>query len=119
MSKTENEKLKAELNAIYEGLVSIVNRINMIEESWQQSGTIVESQEDFSELAKTAFTKAQPMRAKNGFWMWSRDAPKLKELLLKANGKKLDATIGTDHYTVKLGDSREEPDAFLSFWPRK
>ena len=64
-----------------------------------------------------AFRQATQMKDKPGRWMWSRNAPELKRALL-ASGGKATATIDGVAYDVKLGDSREEKNAFLSFWPQ-
>jgi len=115
---SEIEKVKAEVNTIFEGLSNIVSRLGEIEETWDQNrqGAQIVGLET---LAQEAFSKATQMKDKLGRWLWSRDAPELKAVLLKAEKKTLNVTIDGKAYTMKLGSSQEEPDAFLSFWPKK
>ena len=72
---------------------------------------------DINALAAAAFDQTTAMKDKPGRWMWSRRALELKGALLARGGK---ATVIIDGvtYDLKLGDSRDEANAFLSFWPR-
>jgi len=75
------------------------------------------SQRDVGVLVAEALRKAQAMKDKPGKWAWSRDHPGLKAALLDQEGK-LRLNVDGVVYDVKLGDSKEERDAFISFWPR-
>lgn len=77
------------------------------------------NQNFLGQVAKEALSKTQPMKTRNGLWLWSRDAPELKDALKKSERKRLDVTVDGKAYTVTLSDGREEPDAFISFWPKK
>lgn len=68
------------------------------------------------DLVAEALIRATAMDGKAGRWLWSRDEPDLKAALL-ASGRKMSADIDGKTWNVKLGDSREEKDAFVSFWP--
>jgi len=111
------EKLKAQINRIYEGLAGIVNALEEIEEAWGQGGKEAATAIAAEKTVKEALSRAKPMREKAGFWMWSRDAPDLKNLLL-ANNRRLAVSVDGKGYNISIGDSREEKDAFISFWPK-
>jgi len=102
----EIEKLKAQVNRIYEGL------------AWEHGGKAVAAEVAVEEAAKEALTKATPMKNKPGLWLWSRDSPALKDALLK-NNRRLTVTVEGKSYNVRLGDGREEKNAFISFRPKK
>lgn len=115
---SEIEKLKAQVNRIYEGLAGIVSALNELEEAWEQGGKAVAAEVAVEKVAKEALAKATPMKNKPGLWLWSRDSPALKDALLKSK-RRLTLTIEGKNYNVRLGDGREEKDAFISFWPKK
>lgn len=115
---SENEKLRAQVNCIYEGLASIVSALNELEEAWEHGGKAVAAEVAVEKAAKEALAKATSMKNKPGLWLWSRDSPALKDALLKSN-RRLTVTIEGKGYDVRLGDGREKKDAFISFWPKK
>lgn len=74
--------------------------------------------QDADALAAEALIRATPMEGKPGRWLWSKNEPELKAALLGSSGK-MSMDIDGKTWDVKLGDGRDERDAFISFWPRR
>jgi len=107
---SELEKLKAQINAVYEGLSLILSRWNEIEESWGQAPAQVkaEAEVDPKEIAEATWTK---YTKGSGEWAFSDKLPKLREALLKA-----DKRLEFEGHTYRLQGAENK---FVARYPKK
>lgn len=103
------ELLRAKMDVIQEGLASIVKRLQEVDESWNKLHKherirLGLNPEEIDKLSWTPFKG----RSK-GEWIFSSDAPKLKDVLLKNNGK-----LDFEGYHYKLSG---EDNRFINRFP--
>ena len=112
---SELEKVKAEVNAIFEGLSNIVAQLTEIQKTWDQSGKVGAEAIAIERLAKEAIEKTRQMRNRPGLWLPSVEAPELKNLVLRHMPDGFDVELERGRFTLKIYG---ENNGFISFWPR-